>query len=179
MVETVGRVFVAVPLPDDIRMALADEVSGLNIPGKLVPPENWHITLRFLGAIDIVPYERFLAFLGQSALPESFSIRLGRLDAFPNPRRATVVWVGLSSGSPSLVALNETTEDAAQSVGLEPEERPFRPHVTLARVRPQQDVAYLLDHQVDLAWKTKEIVLFKTKLIAGRSTYERLESFAL
>jgi 2'-5' RNA ligase len=64
-------------------------------------------------------------------------------------------------------------------VGLEPEERPFRPHVTLARVRPQQDVAYLLDHQVDLAWKTKEIVLFKTKLIAGRSTYERLESFAL
>lgn len=179
MVETVGRVFVAVTLPDDIRMALADGVSGLKIPGKLVPSENWHITLRFLGTVDIVTCERFLASLAQSALPKSFSIRLGRLDAFPTPRRATVVWVGISSGSPSLVALNETTEDAAQAVGLKPEERPFQPHVTLARVRPQQDVAHLLEHRVDLAWKAKELVLFRTKMDAGRTTYERLESFAL
>jgi len=177
VVETVGRVFAAVPLPHEIKLALADRINGIDIPGKVVPPENWHITVRFLGSVDQVAYERFLAVLAEAEMPMSFSIRLTGLGAFPNPRKATVVWAGVVDSSGSLGELNEITETAAQSAGLGPEERPFHPHVTLARVRPQKDVTQLVEQHVDLGWKADQLVLFRSHFGSGEASYEVLERF--
>ena len=55
------RVFAGVPLPIETRVALAERIGHLDIPGKIAPAENWHLTLRFLGSVDQVTYERFLA----------------------------------------------------------------------------------------------------------------------
>ncbi|MGH8948172.1 MAG: 2'-5' RNA ligase family protein, partial [Acidimicrobiia bacterium] len=64
MVEGVAaRIFVAVSLPDEIRMALADRLESVEMPGRAVPPENWHITLRFVGRADEVAIDRMLAAL--------------------------------------------------------------------------------------------------------------------
>ncbi|HSO50875.1 MAG TPA: 2'-5' RNA ligase family protein, partial [Acidimicrobiia bacterium] len=71
MVGLLGRVFVAAPLPDEVRMALADRLLQVELPGKVVPPESWHITLRFLGNLDEVVYERFLGLMDTSDLGQS------------------------------------------------------------------------------------------------------------
>jgi 2'-5' RNA ligase len=178
-VEPLGRVFAAVPLPDEIRMALREELSEVDIPGKLVPLLNWHITVRFLGVIDEPTYERFL--MGLDGLSEigSFSIRLDRLGAFPNPRKATVVWAGFGEGEARLAMINEKAEESAQGAGVAPEERPFHPHLTLARIRPPRDVRRLLDESLDLTWRCRSVIVYQTRLEGGATRYEPLEVFGL
>jgi 2'-5' RNA ligase len=180
MVERVGRVFVAVPLPDEVRMALDDRLAGFEIPGSVAPPENWHITLRFLGSIDVVTYERFLGALDSSDLGPSFRVGLGELGAFPRPRNATVVWLGVNKGVEQLEALARVGEVAAQSAGLEAEERPFRSHLTLSRVRPPRDVTRLIDSapSMDLEWRCSSILVYRSHLGRGAARYEPLESLS-
>ena len=91
MVEGLTRIFAAVALPTEIRMALADRIERLDLPGKIAPPENWHFTLRFLGSVDPVTYERFVGSLSGMELRRPFPIRLGGMGAFPNPGKATVL----------------------------------------------------------------------------------------
>ena len=142
MVEGVAtRILVAVPLPDEVRMALADRLEPLDMPGKVVSPENWHITLRFLGWTDDVAFDRMLAALDDSDLGSPFKVMLSGMGAFPRPKSATVIWLAFSEGLTRLEELAAMAEEAAQSAGFGPEERPFRAHLTLSRVRPAEDVS--------------------------------------
>jgi len=137
-----GRVFAAVVPPAEVVLALSDGLSSLEIPGKPVPPPNWHVTLRFVGRVDDVTYDRWLGALDQV---KSRPVRIGLngLGAFPNPPRATVLWAGVDS--PGLEDLAVTIEEATRTAGSPAEERPFRPHLTLARIRPPEDVRALLE----------------------------------
>lgn len=179
MVEPVGRVFAAVALPDETRLALVDRVEGLRIPGKVAPPQNWHITLRFLGMIDEVTFDRFLAGMGPVTEERAFQIRLTGYGAFPNTRRSAVVWAGVGDGAVELARLNELAEEAAQSASLEPEERPYHPHVTLSRVRPPENSTHLLEEELDLSWRCESVVVYQSHLGGGPPRYEPLETFHL
>lgn len=179
MVETVGRVFTAVALPYEVRHALAEEVKTLRIPGKVAPAQNWHITLRFCGTIDEVAFDRFLDGLARVEDEPAFKIRLTGYGAFPNIRRSTVVWAGVGDGAAELTRLNEIAEDAARSAGLEPEERPYHPHVTLSRVRPPENTAHLLDETLDLSWRCGGVVVYQSHLGGGPARYESLETVDL
>ncbi|HET8738908.1 MAG TPA: 2'-5' RNA ligase family protein, partial [Acidimicrobiia bacterium] len=97
--DLVGRVFVAAPLPDEIRFALAERIADMAIPGKVGPPANWHVTLRFLDTVDRVTYERFLHGLEKVRSRFAFPISLRDFGAFPNPRKATVFWAGIGKGA--------------------------------------------------------------------------------
>lgn len=178
MVERLGRVFAAVPLPPELREALAEDLTGLAIPGRLVPAENWHLTIRFLGTVETTTFERFLSRLDLED-ESQFRIRLGRIGAFPNPRRATVVWIGVEEGATELVHLAEIAEEAAQVAGVEAEERPFHPHLTISRVRPPSNVGELTDHRVDLSWRCDRVVVYRSHLGRGGARYEPLESIRL
>ena len=179
MVESVGRVFVAVPVPAEVRAMLAAHVATLDIPGRLAPAENWHITVRFLGTLDEITYDRFLGEMSQAELPQAFSIRLGSIGGFPSTRKATVVWVGVDQGDQEMTSINEIAEAAAQTVGLEPEDRPFHPHLTLSRVRPPRSVTQLLEEDVDLRWIAEEVIVYQSVPARGGVTYEPLEVFRL
>ena len=173
------RVFAGVALPTEARMALAERARELDIPGKVAPVENWHLTLRFLGKVDQVTYERFLVGLQRIEEVASFSISVDRFSAFPRAKRATVVWAGIDRGESELSSLNEIAEDAAVGAGLTPDERPFHPHITLARVRPPEDVRWLEQEPVDLRWECDRIVVFQSHLGGGPARYEPLETFHL
>ena len=173
------RAFAGVPLPTVARMALAERVDDLDIPGKLAPVENWHLTLRFLGQVDQVTYERFLAGLQRVEEERSFPISVDRFGAFPRAKRATVVWAGIESGESELSKLNEIAEDAAVGAGLTPEDRPFHPHITLARVRPPADVRWLEQEPVELRWQCDRVIVFQSHLGGGPARYEPLETFHL
>jgi 2'-5' RNA ligase len=177
--DLVGRVFVAAPLPSDIRFALAERVSSMAIPGKVGPPQNWHVTLRFLDTIDQVTYERFLSGLDSLSQMFSFPISLRDFGAFPNPRKATVFWAGIGRGASDTSLLNEVAEEAAVGAGLSPEERPFHPHLTLSRIRPPADVRDLLEEELDLGWRCDHVVIYRSHLGRGPATYEPLDSVRL
>jgi len=177
--EVVGRVFVAAPLPPEVRFALAERVAELSIPGKVGPPENWHVTLRFLDVVDRVTYERFLSQLERVREQFSFPVALDGFGAFPKPRKATVFWAGIGRGTTDISLLNEIAEDAAISAGLSPEERPFHPHLTLARIRPPADVRDLVEEDLDLGWRCDRVVVFRSHLGRGPARYEPLDSVNL
>jgi RNA 2',3'-cyclic 3'-phosphodiesterase len=166
-VESVGRVFAAVPIPAEVRLQLEERIKDLGIPGRVVPPEDWHITLRFLGTVDSITYERFLHGLGPLGDIKPFRLGLDGFGAFPNPRKATVFWVGVGLGVDGLEALNEVCERAAVSAGVAPEERPFRPHLTLARVRPSADVTGLVGESFSARWVCDRLVVFESRTGAG------------
>lgn len=182
MVEGVAtRIFVAVPLPDEVRMALADRLEPLDMPGKVVPLENWHITLRFLGWTDDVAFDRMLAALDELDLGSPFNVRLGVMGAFPRPQNATVIWLAVSEGVTRLEELATAAEEAAESAGFGPEERPFRAHLTLSRVRPAENVSDLLDSfpGADLGWRCGSVVVYRSHLGRDGARYEPLETFPL
>ena len=177
--DLIGRVFVAAPLPPDVRFALNERISEMPIPGKVGPPENWHVTLRFLDTVDRVTYERFLSGLERVGEQFSFPISLEGFGAFPRPRKATVFWAGIGRGESDISLLNELTEDAAVGAGLLPEERPFHPHLTLARIRPPADVRDLVEVDLDLGWRCDHVVVYRSHLGRGPARYEPLDSVSL
>jgi 2'-5' RNA ligase len=175
----VGRVFVAVRPPDEIKAALVGQLGGLPMPGRPVPLPNWHVTLRFLGQVNEVQYERFLHGLTPVEASGTFPIVLQGVGAYPSPQSAAVVWVGVREGTERLGELNGVAETAATDAGLDPEDRPFHPHLTLSRVRPPEDVRPLLDHEVRLRWQCDRIVVYLSRHGRGGATYEPLETFLL
>lgn len=174
------RIFLAVAPPDEVRHALLDQLGHAPLPGKRVPPANWHITLRFLGEVEETAMERFTAALDQRELGSRFVVGLDRLGAFPRASKATVLWAGVGRGSERLFELAEVADDAALDAGISGEDRPFRPHLTLSRIRPQARVVELVDDAlIDVAWRVEGLILFRTLPGRGGVRYEPLETFPL
>lgn len=185
MVERVGRLFLGVGLSDEVRHGLAghleEELGGRPLPGRPVPPENWHLTLRFLGSTDAVTYERILRQMEGADLGARFTLGFGGLGAFPRSERATVLWLGVERGEGEVRALAERVEGALEAAGVPPEERPFHPHLTLSRIRPHQDVRPLVGEvgAFPLRQPVEEVVLFRSHLGRGPARYEAMERFPL
>lgn len=174
------RVFVAVAPPDEVRQDIAAQLADVKIPGRVVPPPNWHITLRFLDEIDEVTRDRYFAELDSRDLGRRFKMTLGGLGAFPNHRKATVTWLGVTLGEVRLFQMAETTDEAAAAIGLQPEERPFSPHLTLSRVRPPESVTGLIEStELEVTWRVDHIVVFRSLNVRGGVRYEPIERFEL
>jgi 2'-5' RNA ligase len=181
----VGRLFLGVDPPDEIRLAFAalltEALDGRPLPGRPVAPPNWHITLRFLGQTDETRYERVLGTLSESELGAPFTVRFSGLGAFPRPSRATVLWLGIDEGAGPLTVLADLCEEAARSAGFAAEERPFHPHLTLSRIRPHQDVSATIARVPEFGrtMQVDRITVFRSHLGRGGAQYERLEELPL
>jgi len=135
----VTRTFIALMIPSDwtdslraISRELASKVRGLS----WTRPENLHITLRFLGDLDDAGVRRVCDLVvRESAEAVAPRARLGPIGAFPNLNRPRVVWVGLAEGEEAVSAVARAVNDALGRAGFGEPEKPFRPHLTLARVR--------------------------------------------
>lgn len=183
--DAVGRVFVAVALTDEARHGLAahldSHLGGTPLPGRPLPPENWHLTLRFCGALDRLTYEKLLAGLDQSELGDPFRIGFGGLGAFPRPARATVLWLAIERGSDELGVLAAVAEDAAVDAGMMPEERPFHAHLTLSRIRPHQQVSPTIEAvpAAGIGMEVDTVTVYRSHLGGGPARYEVLEQIPL
>jgi len=126
------RLFVALDLPWDLRERLVG-LSGGGIPGaRWVPPENYHLTLRFIGETPGYMAEEIDNALSGLKAP-GFSLVLAGVGTFAKAGRSVTLWVGVER-NPQLDHLRGKIETALQRCGLEPERRRFQPHVTLARL---------------------------------------------
>ncbi|HSG79034.1 MAG TPA: RNA 2',3'-cyclic phosphodiesterase [Acidimicrobiia bacterium] len=180
--EGVARLFVAVALDDDARHRLAHDLGDPGgWPGRPVRPQNWHLTLRFLGDTDQVAADRLFAALDEADLGHPFRFRWSGLGAFPTPRKATVLWVGVGEGSEPLERLAEQTRTAVEDAGFAPEDRPFAPHLTLSRIRPPADVRSLIEGLEAPGGSVAigEVVVYRSRLGSGGARYEVVERFPL
>ena len=173
------RLFVALDVPPEVRgelAALAVEMAG----ARWTPPERLHVTLRFLGD---TPAERVPAL--EAALRETKSpplaLRLDGLTAFPSRRSPRLIAARIAPDA-DLADLQRQVEAAAQDLGFEPEGRPFRPHVTLARLKradPGAVLAFLRTHAADASFTADAFHLVASTLTPDGAVHERLASFPL
>ncbi len=174
------RLFTGLEIPDPIIQRLALLRGGL--PGaRWIPPENYHLTLRFVGDVD-GPTAQSLA----DALTEDsrapFRVNLARMDVFGGRQpRALIVGIG---ANPGMARLQADHEHAVRGAGLPPAERKFVPHVTLARlrrVRARAAADYLAQRGGDLAedFFAERFVLFSARDSVGGGPYVVEQAYPL
>jgi 2'-5' RNA ligase len=136
------RLFIAVNIPDEMRKKIWDSAAPLREHGdaiRWVAPKGMHLTLKFLGEVPADREDAVGRALERSAsgvVP--FGLRVGGFGAFPNVRRAKVIWAGCEA-PPPLQLLHRQVEGELGEIGFPPETRAFHPHLTLGRVRRQAD----------------------------------------
>jgi 2'-5' RNA ligase len=183
------RLFLAINLPTEVRREVEAAAAPLRECApelSWVPEPNLHLTMKFLGE---QPAERVGeirdALAGIAGRHRELLVGLGDIGAFPNFRRARVVWMGVND-EPRLELLHHDVETACERLGFAIEARPFRPHLTLARVKhalPEERmrslarVAKRTDYRTDFI--VRSIDLMQSVLGPSGSTYTALVSAAL
>lgn len=133
------RTFIAIEIDDTLRNRLAairDELQLQDPVMRWVKPDRMHLTLRFLGEIDpslVTPVTKAIQNASQGVKP--FELKFKGLGFFPNAGKPRVFWVGIRDQDKTLELLVRSLELELMKIGFEREKRPFRPHLTLARIK--------------------------------------------
>jgi 2'-5' RNA ligase len=130
------RCFAAVPLPADVRAALAEHSEALRRlpqPFKLVRREQMHVTLKFAGDVDEASAEPIRQALATIEVPRRLRLRIAGPGAFPPRGPARVAFAALEGDVDALAGLASALDRALAAFGVEREARPFHAHVTLGR----------------------------------------------
>lgn len=175
------RLFVAFPIPDDVKHRAAPMLSGLR-DARWVSPDNLHVTLRFIGEVDEAMAQDIDAELAD-VRGRSIDLELSGVNVFESRGRVRAVWSKVMGGE-RLLHLQSRIEQATRRAGLDPDPHKYTPHVTLARLKnvPIRDVApYLAHHGAFRAgpFTADHFVLFRSHLGHGGSHYEPLVEYDL
>ena len=179
------RTFCAVELPDNVRERLREHIQRLR---EAVPEaaaswtrvENIHLTLKFFGNVDV---DRIPAISGAAsrAVKEfsPFQIGVGSTGVFPKPSRPQVLWIGVSDPSGKLSSLQRQLENECAREGFDKEDRTYRPHLTIARLRKPDGARRLADTHLQMKFEPSEItikqlVVFRSELSSKGSKYTAL-----
>jgi 2'-5' RNA ligase len=170
------RIFVGLRPPDDVLRELERDIAPRRsrVEGwRWTPPDEWHITLRFLGSTTQARAVA-VAIGAAAARTPAFSVQLGGVGAFPSPQRARTLWLGFEQGEHRVSTLERALALPLDKVGFEPERRRFFPHLTLCRIRDETDARMALVQlgrgTVGPRWTVDELVLFES---TGGSAGER------
>jgi 2'-5' RNA ligase len=169
------RLFVALDLPDDVRAGLA--AAGADADQDVwrpVAPAALHLTLAFLGRRppgDVVAIERVLAAEAGGPAPR---LQLGAALLLP-PRRARVLTLELADPGGTLAALQARVSAGLQAAGVyTPEKRPYRAHVTIARLRPRARAPRSTDLALAADFHGGPLTLYESRLHPSGARYEPL-----
>ena len=183
------RTFVAVDLPQPLRIRLGEEIERLaRLVGRdvvrWVRPSGIHLTLKFLGDVDPGRPDELVAAIRSAAVGRGpFSVDVGGVGCFPGPHRPRVVWMGIEEPSGVLARIQSDLEAALGPLGFPPEDRKFSPHLTLGRVRREArpveaaKVGAILVGSPMVSMgeiEVREITLFRSQLKPGGAVYTPL-----
>lgn len=155
------RLFLAINLSPHVRREILEATAPLR---EIAPEASWldeprlHLTLKFLGEQDPGRLESISSAVSAvAARHRSLVMNVGGVGAFPNFRRARIVWMGVAQ-DPRLELMHHDVEVAYEALGFELEGRPFRPHLTLARLKHQ-----LPEDRLKKLWRAAKSVDFQTE----------------
>ncbi|MCS7295105.1 MAG: RNA 2',3'-cyclic phosphodiesterase [Chloroflexota bacterium] len=186
------RLFVACEVPQEVKDAIAGVIGQLRDRSgnavRWVRPEGVHVTLKFLGE---VPQKKLPAI--KLALQEAvsrhypFNLEFSNIGSFGGREGLRIMWIGIAGDILRLEALARDVNLALSVVGFEPERRPFRPHLTLGRVRDEVGTRQRAELEVEVyktevpqcAWRTSEITLMRSRLGPGGAQYDVIATFPL
>ncbi len=157
------------------------------MPGRVtwVRPGNIHLTLRFLGEVDEARLPLVRGALEEAASAcRSFELVSDGLDAFPSMRRPRVLYLGLHE-SPGLSILKEAMDSALAKAGFSEDDKPFKAHLTLCRIRSPETAVALgaaagaLKVEKKVAFTVSRFVLYKSDLSPKGARYSVIKDFQL
>lgn len=178
------RAFVAVDVQDQRILEVVRRVQedlSRYVKAKFVELENFHFTLKFLGEISEEAVDEVYSVMKELDF-KPFELELRGVGCFPNVRRVNVIWVGTREGGEVLTSLANDLEKKLRRLGFEPEQRPFTPHATIARVKYVQSrdgLISALEKMKDLEigrMTVDSIKLKKSQLTARGPIYTTLRS---
>lgn len=179
------RLFIAIEIPNDIRNALAAflrELRAIAPSAKWVRAENLHVTLKFLGHTEPEKIEAIEQALKAIRSPQPVALQFRGLGFFPNEKHPRVFWAGMDA-SPNLRPLAEDIDRAVTRLGFPPENRPFAPHLTLARFDPPDlpaKLAIAINQHSSVSFgslSASTFHLIESKLKPTGAEYTTLQSF--
>jgi 2'-5' RNA ligase len=176
------RLFVAIDIPVDVKDNLRALLDRWKPLAKLnwSPVDNLHITTKFIGEWSEPRLDQMKTALAEISPPGPIDIEIRSLGWFPNPRYPRVFWAGIEAGEP-LHNLARATEQASAKLGVPVEERPYSPHLTLARIRtpvPLYSLREAVSAHESQSFGRFRASAFHLYLSAG-GRYTRLKEFSL
>lgn len=180
------RLFTGIDLPESIKERLDVLISSLRGTAhvKWSPAYNLHITTKFVGEWPRERLEELVEGLREVRRPERVDIEIRGLGWFPNPHNPRVFWAAVHA-SPSLGELARATDQACANLGIAAEERPFSPHLTLARIQHPVPLQALRKAVAELAsvdfgaFTPADFRLYLSKPGPSGSIYTPLHEFSL
>lgn len=178
------RSFIAIDLPPRVQAVLdgfEKELRKADAAVAWIRPDRIHLTLKFLGNVDperIPAIQEALASVSRTMQP--FRLQAAGCGAFPSIKQMRVVWVGLRGDDGRLGELKRQVEAATVPLGFESEDRPFKPHLTLGRVKGRQRLSVLQEILMANqsfeaeAFDVTEVVLYKSELRPDGARYTPL-----
>lgn len=183
------RSFIAIEIPRELQLKLGDlqrELKQAEADIKWVDPEGIHLTLKFLGSVNQEVLEKIVRVLPPlTSEVEPFSLRIQGLGCFPSNRNPRVLWVGLQQGVEEVSRLQKEIEKRIEEMMPSSDERTFKPHLTIGRVRSPRRMGPLsriieLQQGVEIGTFTaSEVHLIKSDLRPSGAIYSKLHSFDL
>jgi 2'-5' RNA ligase len=182
------RCFIAIELPEEVKASLAGiqrhlKKSGADI--RWVKTDNIHLTLKFLGEIEENRVAGIIQMLkGACSHHNIFSIEISGIGTFPAKRSPRVLWAGII-GNGELARLQSDIDEAAASLGFDPEKRAFSPHLTLGRFRSSRGKSALLEKVTMLEhdrfglFDVRSIYLIKSDLKPEGAVYSMIAECSL
>ena len=137
------RTFIAIPFSTEIKKKINEfeeyfkQTTGYS--GRLIPADNIHLTMKFLGETDIDLFDKIedrLAHVGY--LNIVFRVSICGIGVFPNLKHPRVIWLGLKSIPPELIKLKNDIETVIAPIGFPEEKREFLPHLTISRIKKKK-----------------------------------------
>jgi len=187
------RSFIAIELPEEVRGGLARLRNELKRNEhkfvKWVNPDGLHLTLKFLGNIPSKRVTEIINVIEEVTQGVSaFHLEISGLGAFPSLRQARVFWVGIGGEVDKLSKLQQNIDSALAVLGFAKEERPFVPHLTLARLRPgaspleRRSFGELVDSTIfedKYHIEVEAVSLMRSQLTPAGAVYTRLSTVEL
>ena len=174
------RLFVAIRPPERIRNVLLGAMGGIS-GARWQRDDQIHLTLRFIGEVDRHRAGDIHAALGAIHHPR-FEIAISGLGTFDRRGQPETVWAGVAPQEP-LKTLHKKIDQAMTRVGVEPDQRAYFPHITLARLKPSSGrVRDLIEQSGGLTsepFQVERFTLFESQLTPDGAIYMGLETYPL